>query len=136
MVNKCIDIIFYNTVSIIIGELGKEKKYLEAYKKYLRDNYEYALNEFVTQKNEELVKFAVELYIDSEKNFWSGFNAEGMLSILEEDLAYEKIRSLSEEAFSQAIECNETNKFLDDEKEYEKQHEELNKYINDVKYFN
>jgi len=136
MVDKCIDIIFYNTVSIIIGELGKEKKYIEAYKKYLKEHYEEVLHDLIEQLGEEIIKDAVEIYIDSEKRFWSAFNAEGMLSILEEDLAYEQVRLLSELAFSQAIECNETNTFLDDEKEYERQIEEINKWIKDVKYFN
>ena len=116
MVDKCIDIIFYNTVSIIIGELGKEKKYIEAYKKYLKEHYEEVLHNLIEQLGEEIIKDAVEIYIDSEKRFWSAFNAEGMLSILEEDLAYEQVRILSELAFSQAIECNEINTFLDDEK--------------------
>ncbi len=136
MVNKCIDIIFYNTVSIIIEVLGKKKIYVEAYKNYVKNRYEDVLNEFIKQDKEDMVKFAVELYIDSEKRYWSGFNKEGMLSILEEDKAYEHVRFLSEVAYSQVIKCVSTNTFLDNDKEYEKQLEQLDTCLKDVKYFN
>lgn len=85
----------------------------------------YLLEEFVVEESAETVKAIVDSYIEDELRQWENKSRQEMLSMLDNDAAFEQLIFLPETAFSDAQKCLSAGIHLSDEKEYKSRLEEL-----------
>lgn len=137
MVEKLLQSIFDKTIAIIENSLCEyQVDYKQDYFAYLREKYEMLLQDFVSTESDSTINAIVESYIEDETRLWKSLSKNEMLSVLEEDTAFEHLSFLSETAFNQAKKCLNSGTFLKDEVDYTKQLEELSLCLDNIKFFN
>lgn len=133
MVNKLLEMIFKKTYYAIQVVLGENNTFKKQYYKYLSNKYSNLLEEFVVEESAETVKAIVDSYIEDELRQWKNKSRQEILSMLDNDAAFEQLIFLSETAFNDAQKCLSAGIHLNDEKEYKSRLEELANCIDVIK---
>lgn len=136
MVNKLLETIFEKTYYAIQAVLGDDDTFKKQYYMYLSNKYSKLLEEFAVEESDETVKAIVDSYVEDELRQWKNKSRQEMLSILDNDSAFEQLTFLSEVAFNDAQKCLSTGVHLSDEKEYKFRLEELESCADAVKPYN